>query len=157
MQLQGAPLKVEGVTPLGIVDLEMARTVQQATIIYNAWQPDLVLIAKRNTFIDFLFLISYATCLCTACILISRNFKGLVRRTGVTISILVIVAAAFDALENVLMITTLSAHFKKEIVASTFIFASIKLMLVGVALLYIVLSLLSQLLLQKKKLVRIQN
>jgi uncharacterized membrane protein len=138
--LHGAPLKVEQVSPHGIIDFELAGTVTKAVTIYNAWFPDLTSVAIKNTAIDFLFLISYGTFLAVCCYSISRFYTKRARSIGVWLTGLMITAACFDAIENVLMLTTLSAHFKKEIVATTFMFASIKFLLVAAGIVYIVLA-----------------
>ena len=157
MALQGAPLKVEGITPHGIIDIELAGTVPRAIEIYNNWKPDLIPIAIRHIFIDFLFLISYGTFLFAACLSLSKRFGKMARKVGVWMSILMILTSVFDALENILMLSTLSAHFKKEIVASTFIFASTKFILAGLGILYIIFSLTAHLLFTKKKIIRLQE
>lgn len=157
MALHSQPLKVEGVTPLGIIDLEMAGTVARAMEIYKNWSPDLIITARRNIYIDFLFLVSYGTFLYTATLSLAKWFDNPFKKIGIVISILSVVAAAFDALENILLLSTLAAHFKKEIVASTFIFSSIKFIIAGVAILYIMLSLLLRLFIAKKKIISLQD
>jgi hypothetical protein len=139
--LHGEPLKNADLTPRGILDLEFARTVTRAAEVYNAWKPDLVMHAIKNTFLDFLFLISYGIFLSSSCFLLSRRFTGFWKRTGKILAILMIVAASFDVFENITMFRTLGGNFNKEVVAATFIFASIKFILAAVGLLYIATSL----------------
>jgi hypothetical protein len=151
MLLHGAPLKVEGVSPRGIIDLELAGTVAHATTIYNAWYPDLTSLATKNTIIDFFFLVSYGTFLAVSCYSISRYYNKPIKTIGWWLTRLMIVAAFFDAIENVLMLTTLAAHFKKEIVATTFMFASIKFLLVAAGIVYIAFAGLALLVFPRKK------
>lgn len=158
MNLHGHPLKIENVTPYGIIDLEMARTIARATDIYNNWLPDLTHRAIKNTFIDFLFLISYGTFLYAACCTFSKSFPHTMwKRIGHYLSILMIVAACFDALENFLMLRTLYGHFNKEIIASTFVFASLKFLLVGLGILYLISSTIASMFYVKKKSVEMEN
>jgi hypothetical protein len=149
MILHGAALKVPGVTPRGIIDLELAATVDHATEIYNAWHPHLTKRAINNTGIDFLFIVSYSMFLYSSARLTSR--LSTLKKSGLFISKLMVVAAIFDVLENVLMFSTLSAHFKKEIVAATYIFASLKFAFIGIGLLYIVITFVTSIFLRSKK------
>lgn len=157
MILHGAPLKIPGFTPYGMISLEFAGTVSRATEIYQNWYPDLTALAIKNIRIDFLFLISYGIFLCTCCLILSRYYSGAWSRAGRWLSALMITAAAFDALENTLMFSALVGHIRKELIASMYMFASIKFLLVALGIVYIVFSLIGRLFIPKKKLVRLQD
>ena len=140
MVLHGAPLKTPA-TPIGILDLEFAGKVERAKEIFAAWQPSIIPVAINNTLIDFLFLISYGCLLYACCLSLSKTYEGTGRKTGIIISRLALISAAFDGLENFLMLRTLYGNIQKEVVATTYIFASAKFLLVAVAIIYILFSL----------------
>ncbi len=144
MMLQGAPLKIEGISPMGIVDMELARTVSRANVVYGAWLPAIIPVAIKNTLIDFIFIIAYGSFLYACCISIAK-WQRRFYTIGVWFSRAMLVAVFFDVVENILLFRTLSGYIHKEIVASTFMFASAKFLLVALGLLFIVLSLLTSL------------
>jgi small-conductance mechanosensitive channel len=144
MVIHGAPLKIADVTPNGIIDLELAGTPHRALEIYQAWSPELLRTALKNTYIDFLFLVSYGSLLCCLCLTVSRWYTSSWRAAGKWISLAMIVAAFFDAFENILMIKTLNGSMGKELIASTFMFSSVKFLLVAIGILYILLSLIGR-------------
>ncbi len=131
-------------TPMGIIDLELARTTERASQIYLAWSPALTSLAIKNTYIDFLFLTSYGLLLFSLCSTVLIWYKGFWRLTGRWLSIAMIIAAFFDCFENILMIKILKGSLGKELVASTFMFASVKFLLVAVGILYIIISLVAK-------------
>ncbi|TDH23008.1 hypothetical protein EXU57_18270 [Segetibacter sp. 3557_3] len=138
MQYQGVLLKTPQ-TPMGILDLEFAGTVENATRLYNTWLPVLA-IALNNVLIDFLFIICYTLLLHTALLLIRKRGDSLWRRFGNWMVRGVIIAGFFDVVENILMLRTLNGHISKEVVASTFMFAAIKFLLIVLAIAYILLT-----------------
>ena len=142
MALQGAPLRSSSATPLGILDLEFAGKVERAGEIYKAWQPSIVPVAINNTLIDFLFILSYGSFLYACCLMLSKYYVEGWRKTGLWAGRLILVAALFDAVENILMFRTLGGSIYKEIVASTFMLASAKFLLVIFSIFYIFGSLL---------------
>ena len=155
MVIHGAPLKLEGITPHGIIDLELARTPARALQIYRAWSGGLIGTAIKNTCIDFFFLLSYGCLLYCLCVTTARWYSGPWRTAGKWISIAMIVAAFFDAIENILMIKSLNGSMGKELIASTFMFAAVKFLLVAIGILYIIASLVGRLF--KSKAVRVQE
>jgi hypothetical protein len=140
MMLQGAPLKIDGISPRGIVSMELARTVTHATLIYNAWYPELVDRAINNTFIDFIFILSYGTFLFSASFLLLKKNDGLMKKINRWICVAALIAPFFDVIENLLMFRTLSGHFSKEVVASTFFFAAVKFLLAALTILFLIFS-----------------
>lgn len=148
MAVQGSSLKTAA-TPLGIVSLEFAGTVEAAQEVYNAWTPKLLGVAKNHTLIDFCFLISYGCFLFSCSRILARKFQSFARPTGIWISSFSILASIFDAIENILMLRTLSGAIYKEIVASTFMIAACKFLLVAIVLLYIIIALVALILRRK--------
>lgn len=129
---------------MGIIDLELACTSERASQIYQAWSPTLTSLAIKNTYIDFLFLTSYGLLLFYLCITVLKWYKGYWRVAGRWLSIAMIIAAFFDGFENILMIKILKGSLGRELVASTFMFASVKFLLVALGILYIIISLVAK-------------
>ncbi len=142
MMRHGAALKIPDVSPNGIIDMEVAGTITDASAIYNAWNPTLINRAIVNTYIDFIFILSYGCFLFTACINIAYRYDGAGKEIGKWLAAGMIIAAFFDVLENILMLRTLTGHFSKEVIASTLIFAFIKFILTATGILFIIFSLL---------------
>lgn len=151
MLLQGAPLKVPDITPAGIINLELARTVAHATAINKAWSPSLIPTAFNNIYIDFVFIISYSCFLFIVCYKITKQSLGSLKKVGRLLCYAVVVAAFFDVFENVLMLRTLSGHISKEIVASTFFFASVKFFLLSLTIIFIAVSFVVRLFVRKQE------
>ena len=140
MMWHGAPLKVPGISPRGIIDMELACTPFRAAQLYNAWQPLLIERAITNTYIDFIFILCYGTLLCCLCLLVSSYFGALWRRAGKWLAVGMLVAAFFDVVENILMLKILRGSMGPELVASTYMFAFVKFALVITGILYIIAS-----------------
>lgn len=140
MMLHGAPLKIEGITPHGIIDLELACTPARATQVLQAWPGTLRQRAVTNTYIDFIFIVAYGTLLSTLCIKVSSQYQGAWRTIGKWLSIAMLLAAFFDVTENILMFKTLHGSLGKELIASIYMFAFTKFLLVATGILYILLS-----------------
>lgn len=126
---------------MGIVSLELAGTPDRANDIFNAWSPGLIGRAITNTYIDFLFVLSYGCLLYSLCITLSRRHTGPWRLAGRWLGRAMVVAACFDAIENILLIKTLNGSMGKELIASTFMFASLKFFLIVIGVVYILISL----------------
>ena len=145
MSMHGAPLRVAEITPYGIVDLELAGTPDRVTAILNAWGPGLIKRAVVNTRIDFIFLTCYGLFLFGVVQATARWFAGRWAKAGIWLSRAMIIAALFDAIENILMLKMLNGSLGKELVASTYMFASVKFLLLLVGITYILFSILARL------------
>jgi hypothetical protein len=137
MSFHGSALKIYN-TPAGIINLEFAGTIGNASSVYNSWGETLIDTAIANIFLDFIFIICYVCFLFTACFNLAWKAEGIVRKIGKWLSTGMILAAILDVFENILMLRTLTGHFSKEVVAATFIFASVKFILVGLGVLFII-------------------
>jgi hypothetical protein len=144
MMLQGAPLKINEVSPNGIVSMELARTVTRATSIYQSWYPRLVDKAINNTFIDFVFILSYGIFLFSSSFLMLKKNDGFIKKINRWICAAALIAPFFDVIENLLMLRTLSGHFSKEVIASTFFFSSVKFFLAALTIFFLIFSLIKQ-------------
>jgi len=94
----------------GIVGLQLARDPEQAAAVLAAWGPTGRQVARRQTWVDFGYLKTYGYAgVCAAELLRRRTSEGSGwDRTGRVVRWLPVVAATCDAVENVLLLRTLS-------------------------------------------------
>jgi hypothetical protein len=127
---QGSDL-VSPQSPKGIIDLEFAKTDQKLLQLQFFWNHETVL---QNIYLDFLFILAYTWFLVTACRAMNNSKSNLF--SGLAIS-----AAAFDVLENFLMILVWNERFSPSVLQVVFYVAAIKFLLVIVVIGYLILSL----------------
>jgi hypothetical protein len=130
MRWQGSTL----VTPQsakGIIDLEFAKTPAKLQQLQFFWNHETVL---QNIYLDFLFISAYTWFLFTACKAVNNSKSNLF--SGLTIS-----AAAFDVLENFLLILVWNEKFSPSILQIVFYVAAIKFLLIIIIIGYLILSL----------------
>ncbi len=139
MILHGAPLRVPGVSTRGIIDLELAGKPINVTTIFRVWGPVLMQRAVLNIYIDFLFLTCYGLFLFCLVRATAKWFTSWWRLPGKWLSRAMIVAALLDAIENILLLKMLNGSIGKELVASTYMFASAKFIIVFAGIAYILL------------------
>ncbi len=138
MTMTGAPLKTAA-TPKGILDLEFANTVTKTTIVTTAWAQgpvDNTRAAKINTYLDFIFLVFYASFLFFTCKKIARNSKGAFIKAGMLIAKGALFAGFLDILENIGMLLTLSGHSSGTIALFTTTCSVVKWGLALLAVMY---------------------
>jgi len=130
MRWQGTAL-ITPLSPKGIIDLEFAKTSERSRQLQLFWNHETVL---QNIYLDFLFIVAYTWFLMTACKAV-RNSKSAIF-SGLAIS-----AAAFDVLENFLMILVWNERFEPSVLQIVFYVAAIKFLLIVVVIGYLILSL----------------
>ncbi len=121
----------------GIVDYELAFTAEKAGAMLTAWGSEGQEAARVSLLIDFGFIPSYAVALAGITLLITRAQPGLLQVAGLRIAPVPILAAVFDILENLMLLSMLGQTAVSPIpplVAG--IAASIKFVLLLVAVLY---------------------
>jgi hypothetical protein len=139
MSKTGATLKTAG-TPLGILDLEFARSVEKASAVLSAWKPNNnIEVAKTNTHYDFIFILFYTVFLYAGCTMIAGKYSGVLQKTGHLLAAGALAAGLLDVLENVGMLATLNGHLNNAITLFTFLAAVTKWMVALLALLYFLL------------------
>ncbi len=137
----GATLKTLR-TPKGIIDLEFAYNNNKTVVVINAWSSNVLIdniyAAKKNTYLDFLFLFFYSTFLFFSCkkVSIVNNFKR-----GFIFAYAALFSGIFDIMENIGMLITLSGKKSETIALLTTSFSLIKWGLVAVSILYLLISL----------------
>ncbi len=127
--------------PYGIISIELPWNEKRALEIVESWKDGLIPVAKKQVLWDFLFLLLYPLTLSIACALLARYFSGMAGFLGVTISWAVLLAAPLDAVENISILKMLSASIRAPIPQIASISATIKFILVFIALGYIVTAL----------------
>ena len=130
MRWQGSNL-VTPQSPKGILDLEFAKTTERFYQLQLFWNHEVVL---QNIYLDFLFILAYTWFLFTAC-------KAANNARSTIFSALAISAAAFDFLENFLMILVWNVRFDPSVLQIVFYVAAIKVLLIVIVIGFLILSL----------------
>lgn len=109
--MQGWERRMRATGGPGIVGLQLARDPEQAMGVLAAWGPAGRQVARLQTWVDFGYLKTYGfTGVCAAELLRRRSSEGSGwERTGHVVRWLPAVAATCDAIENVLLLQTLSS------------------------------------------------
>jgi hypothetical protein len=148
MRMHGAVL-ITPVSKAGIVSLELAKTTEQATLIINEWEEEVVVKqAITNTYIDFVFILFYALFLYAYCFFISTKQQTWAATVSRTLAIAALTAGLCDVLENYCMLQLLQQSVTATYALFSWLFAVIKF---GLLLLVIVWSLLNLHVLFRKK------
>ena len=139
--IQGESLKTT-TTPLGVLDLEFAYNSTKTATVLDAWAPDTsidnIAVAKKNTWLDYIFLFFYSIFLFLASKAISRSFGGRFGRAGKFIAKAAITAGLLDMIENTGMLLTLSGKGSAAIALCTSVCSIIKWALALLAVLYVI-------------------
>ena len=131
----------------GIVDLEMADTPEKLQHLLGLWNKQ---VAVNNIYIDFLFIPCYALFLAVCCKYMAEKIvRPSYQIWANRLVKLLVVAALFDVVENILMLMSIAGNYTPETLLLTRLIASCKFLLVGLAILYILFGLLSSLLTTK--------
>jgi hypothetical protein len=124
----------------GIVSLEMAPTAGRARAIIDSWDDQARSSAKLGLWLDYIYLVSYAATLVLGCIWAARqlgNGSSWLEQAGGTLAGLVILAAAFDALEDCALLVQLYWKPRTPWAALSLLCASAKFLLLVLALAYV--------------------
>jgi hypothetical protein len=133
MNKSGNPLKT-ATTPLGILNLELALTKNETSEIVQQWnQQQLIPVAQKNTYYDFIFLISYGALFYFLCRQTAKQFRinTFPRKVSYLLAYAAILAGIMDILENSGMLLSLSGHIGNSITLFTFTASLIKWSLVA--------------------------
>ncbi len=128
-------------SPTNIVQFELAKTVDSAQLIIDAWGSEGVSKAQWSIYLDFVFLFLYAWAIALGC-KVSTTFSANdnLIKAGAFFSRIIWFAGSCDLIENLAMLFTLS-DMNELTVSMAFYFAIIKFIIVLVALLLIFFSL----------------
>lgn len=135
LRWQGASL-FTNISSRGIVDLEMAADGARLQQLLQVWSKPVI---EGNIYIDFLFIPAYASLLAGLCIWSSEQFtQANFQRAGIVLAKVVWLAAALDITENLLMLFSIRQVFSPMSLQVTVGVATLKFLLVAIAIGYIV-------------------
>ena len=138
LRWQGASLITE-VTPRGIVDLELVRTLSGLQQMLNVWSLSDV---RINIWLDFIFIAAYTSFLSLAVAACSIMWHNKVMQfLGLVLVRLAFVAGLLDVAENLLMLQSIQQNVTTASLQLTFYCASVKFGSVALILLYNLFSL----------------
>jgi hypothetical protein len=140
LRIQGAPL-ITDISSRGIVDLEMAGNIARWEALTGAWSRTATI---NNILIDFLYIPAYALLLSLACRVLAEKEKvTLMQAAGNWLAKAAWLAAMLDVIENLLMLGGLYGYSSPVALQLTKLVATIKFILVGLCIVYILLVSLS--------------
>lgn len=125
----------------GIIDLELAFTSGKAQEIMRAWGADGHDAAVASLWFDFLYLIAYGVFLCLAVRAVGDGLRARGRlrlaAPAAAISLVPLVCAASDALEDVFLLLVLGGHLSSAGPLLAGSFATLKFACLAVTLAYL--------------------
>jgi ABC-type Fe3+-siderophore transport system permease subunit len=129
MRWHGAPLETP-VSKMGVVSLELAKTTEQSNIILHQWKQDQVVEqAIINTYIDFIFLIFYSLFLYAVCWSYSLRQQPPWASVSRILAMTALLSGLCDVIENYFMLQMLEQQVTETRAYLSWLFASIKFML----------------------------
>ena len=138
MRWQGAVLKTAE-SPRAIVDLELANQPEQVQALLNVWN---IKDVRLNIQLDFLFIVAYVFFLAIASEGIAAKWRTpKMQLLGRVMARFALVAGVLDIAENLFMLKTIDQHYSLLSLNLTRYAALIKFGLVGIILLYLMISL----------------
>jgi hypothetical protein len=147
MSITGKPLK-HPATPYGIVNFELANNATDVQNILNAWDNDIsqhrdvIADAKKNTWLDFIFIFFYSTLFYFLCKKVAAIFKEniLLKKSGNIFAIAAIIAGVMDVGENIGMLSSLYGNISDNIALLTASFSTIKWILILLVIIFLVVA-----------------
>jgi hypothetical protein len=137
LQWQGAVLKTAQ-SPRAIVDLEFAQKPEQVQALMAIW---MVKDIRINIQLDFLFIVAYVAFLAIGAVAIAKKWTvPLMQNLGWLMARLALLAGLLDVAENLMMLQTIGGHYSDLSLQITHYCALIKFSLVGLVLVYLLLS-----------------
>lgn len=134
--------------PGGIIAFELAKTAPAAEAILHSWGDAGIDTARRSLQWDFLFLLLYPLSISLACAMVAEGWEGWRNRFQITGYLLAwgqFAAGALDVLENLILLSMLDRDFGGALPYLAWLAASVKFMLVGAGLLYVLAGLIRRL------------
>lgn len=90
-----------------ILEFEFAGSIGDAKQLMEEWGEEGRQAARRQTYLDFLFLLSYPVTLCLFILRVARQQPDGLRQFGITLGGMQFVAGALDAIENISLLKML--------------------------------------------------
>jgi hypothetical protein len=139
LRYQGNDL-IQPYAPKGIISLEIAPSAEATGSVVSGLKEDgLISKTRQNIFIDFLFIPFYAMLFYTLAGSISVRMKGIASTAGVLLAFFSLIAGLLDVLENIFMLLATYGYYNDLTAILTTSFASMKFIMLFIALLYIIL------------------
>ncbi len=85
----------------GVLDFEFAWTAEQITIIFAAWGTEGMQIQALAVYLDFLYIVGYASFIFGLLLIIARKLEGKIQKITIIIAITAFKAGIFDVIENI--------------------------------------------------------
>ena len=129
--------------PNGIVSFEFAYNIDSAMEILYSWDSNAKMNAGLSLGIDYLFLVVYSLFFSISVYLIAQKFDNkfdLMKKLGIALAVLLIIAGLCDAIENYALIKLLLGSENSIFPLTAYYFASLKFVIIGLALFYILSS-----------------
>jgi hypothetical protein len=137
LRVQGSSL-VNEQAPAGIVSFELAGSRTKAEAISSAWESEgRTKTALGNIRLDYLFIPFYSLFLYMSCGTLATGSSSRSRRPGVWIAFGSVLAGMLDVFENLIMTAGIKGNISNAGALATALLASVKFLLVGTAVLYI--------------------
>ncbi|PTX64003.1 hypothetical protein C8N46_101613 [Kordia periserrulae] len=139
------PLKSE-VSPLGIVSLELAKTLENATQILNTWNATETAMqaAEWSLWFDYVFIITYVLLLCLMLHrtrrMVWKETTSLAYRIGTVLITMVVFAGLLDMVENFALLQLFYGDLQSHWVHLAFATATIKFINIVIGILYVIIS-----------------
>jgi hypothetical protein len=134
----------------GIIDFELAGSLGDSQRIMAAWGSSGRDAARASLWIDFAYLTAYGGFVALAVAALRDHARGAnwtrTARVGAVLAAFPVLAAAFDACENVFLLLTLGGHGGRAAPVLAYGFASCKFLLIIPAVAYVLLALLRRVL-----------
>ena len=121
--------------PNGIISLQLAWTPENTQAMLDSWNANARLYGAFGLGFDYLFMPAYALALALGALLAAGRHPGWFSRLGSWIGYGSLIAAVFDAFENLLQFQQLF-HGKVELAFIVGVIATLKFTLIILALLY---------------------
>jgi hypothetical protein len=119
----------------GIVSYELAFTSEQTNTILAAWGPAGQAAARHQLWLDYGFMPSYGFLFAGLVLMIARGLTSTIQNIGLALVPASLVAAVFDAIENVMLLTMLHGGAPGPALIAG-ICATIKFLLLAVVLVF---------------------
>ena len=148
----GEPL-ITPEAPGGIISFELAKTLEQSQLMLASWDTNAKINAGLSTGIDFLFLMAYGFFFALLCITVAKRFRDKINwlyKTGIYLAALQIIAALFDAIENIALIKLLLGSQNCLYSSISYYFASFKFIFILLGFIYIIVGFVVSFFINKK-------
>jgi len=123
--------------PHGIVDFELAGNIHKARLMMDSWDEQARVAVGLSLGIDYLFMFAYAFFLSLLSFEMAQKHKF---KTGYWISMAILLAGLFDAIENIALIKLLTGCQYAVLPEIAKVFALLKFSIVAITVIYILLS-----------------